>query len=302
MGHNVTSVSALFTGDLTRAAELARAGFALYRPEDHRSLFRQYGFDPGAGCLDWASMAYQLLGNPDRAQALNDEGLRMVTALGHPWSAVFFHAHRPILDYLRCDPAAALEHARSCIVLCDQSGVPDRKAEAQVFEGWALAALGEAELGIGLINQGRAYWQFVGARIGDPIFLYVLATAQIAAGRLAEAQSAVEEGLAQIAQSGERAWEADLHRLAGELSLKTNGPNTAHAQACFLKALELARELKARIFELRAAASLARLWESQVRRQEALDLLAPIYNWFTEGFGTRDLKDAKSLLDELRQA
>ena len=214
--------------------------------------------------------------------------------------AVVFQVRVPIRDYLRRDPVAALAHARSCIELCDEVGMPDRKAETQIFEGWALAELGEAERGIELINRGREFWEFAGAKIADPVFLSVLATALLKAGRLDDARAAVGDGLAQIGRTGERMWQAELHRLDGEISLAMNGNGTAQAQASFVKAIDVAQELKARLFELRATASLARLWQGQGRPKEALELLAPIYNWFTEGFDTPDLKEAKALLTELR--
>jgi predicted ATPase len=233
---------------------------AAYHPADHKSLFLQFGADPGAGCLDWGSWAYLFLGYPDRARALNDEGVRLVAALGHPWTAAVFLVHVALLDYLRGDPIAALEHARASVALCDQTGMPDRKAEAQIFEGWALAESGEFEQGIELINRGREFWGFAGAKIADPLLLSVLATALLRAGRLADARAAVEQGLAQIERTGERAWEADLHRLDGEVSLAMNGSDTA---------------------------------------KDALELLAPVYNWFTEGFDRADLQEARALLEEL---
>ena len=138
-----------------------------------------------------------------------------------------------------------------------------------------------------------------GSRVDTPLFLTLLAEALALAGKIEEGLAALDDALAQAAASGERGWDAEIHRLRGELTGRLPYPDPAKAEESFRTALAIAREQGTRGYELRAATSLARLWREQGRRAEAHDLLAPVYGWFTEGFDTADLKDAKRLLDEL---
>ena len=299
LGHAMSSAQALFVGDFQRTADMAEAGSEHYQPLQHALMVKQFGADPGALCLDWASWSSLIRGYPERAEVFADQGQRLVSSLGDPWTTVVFQVHVTLRDYLWRDPVAALSHARACIETCAEVGMPDRIAEAQIIEGWALAELGEFEPGIELIDRGRQVWQSVGAKIADPLFLAVQATALLRAGRPAEAHLAVEEGLAQIERTGERLMQADLHRLAAEIALAMDPGDGARAQAGYVLSIAVAQDLNSKWFELRAAIGLARLWLSQGRRADALALLTPVYNWFTEGFGTQDLQEARALLDQL---
>src|SRR5262249_47179866 len=169
----------------------------------------------------------------------------------------------------------------------------------RVLQGWADAQRGEATTGIGRIRDGLAAAEATGTRASTPLYLTLLVEALALAGEIEEALAALDDALAKAAVSGVRGWDAEIHRLCGELTGRLAHPDPAKAEDSFRTALVIAREQGTRGYELRAAASLARLRRDQGRLDEARDLLAPIYGWFTEGFDTADLKEAKALLEEL---
>jgi predicted ATPase len=159
--------------------------------------------------------------------------------------------------------------------------------------------MGEATTGIARIRDGLAKFEATGTRSHTPLYLTLLAEALALAGEIEEALATLDDALAKAAVSGERGWDAEIHRLRGELTGRLPHSDPAKAEDSFRTALAIAHEQGTRGYELRAATSLARLWREQGRRGEARDLLAPLYGWFTEGFDTADLKKAKALLDEL---
>ena len=172
-------------------------------------------------------------------------------------------------------------------------------ARGAVLRGWALVQQGQAQAGIEQIQQGLRAYRATGAEQARSYWLALLAEAHNVIGQPEAGLTVLAEALILVDSSGERFYEAELHRLKGELLLQQNSDNQAEAESCFQQAIAIAQNQQAKSWELRAATSLARLWQQQGKRQEAYDLLAPVYNWFTEGFDTADLKDAKMLLDEL---
>jgi predicted ATPase len=172
-------------------------------------------------------------------------------------------------------------------------------AEANILHGWAMAEQGRNEEAIAHIQEGLAAFRAAGAEAERPQNLSLLAHACMKTGRLDDGLSALTEALAVADEREARVFEAETHRLKGELLLKQDDSNAAEAQNCFARAIEIARKQSAKSWELRATTSLARLLAKHGRRDEACAMLAEIYNWFTEGFDTADLKDAKALLEEL---
>ena len=162
-----------------------------------------------------------------------------------------------------------------------------------------MAAQGQAEEGIAQLQQGLAAWRAIGTKLGLPAILLLLAEAYGKAGQVEVGLQTLAEALALVDQTQERVYEAELYRLQGELLLARSAEHYAEAETCFRQALDVARHQQAKSWELRAATSLSRLWQQQGKRVEARELLAPLYGWFTEGFDTADLKDAKALLHEL---
>jgi predicted ATPase len=197
------------------------------------------------------------------------------------------------------DVATACAYGNNCVAVASEHGFPQWAAFGRVLQGWADAQRGEATTGIARIRDGLAAAEANGARITTPLFLSLLAEALAFAGKIEEVLAALDDALAKAAVSGAKGWDAEIHRLRGELTARLPYPDPAKAEDSFRTALAIAREQGTRGYELRAATSLARLWRERDRRGEARDLLAPVYGSFTEGFDTQDLKEAKTLLDEL---
>jgi predicted ATPase len=232
-----------------------------------------------------------------------------------------------MLHQLRREVQATHERAEAEMVLAQEHGLEFMLAEATFLRGWALAEQGQGEAGIAQMRQGLAAWQALGAELFRPYYLALLAEAYGKEGQSEEGLRVVTEALALVDQSGERRGEAELYRLKGTLMLQSKTSRrsvtgeaqtrqdkseeastqhpTPHTQAevetCFRQALTIACRQQAKSWELRAAMSLARLWQQQGKRTEAHELLAPVYGWFTEGFDTADLQEAKTLLEELSQ-
>jgi predicted ATPase len=173
-------------------------------------------------------------------------------------------------------------------------------AVGPIMRGWALAMQGQGAEGLTQLCQGLDAYQATGAAFQRPHFLSMLAEVHKSLGQPEAGLTALSEALTLVEKTGERYYEAELHRLKGELLLQHAAPEGPHAEACFQQALAIARHQQAKSLELRAAMSLSRLWQQQGKRDEARALLAPIYGWFTEGFDTADLQEAKALLEELR--
>jgi predicted ATPase len=198
------------------------------------------------------------------------------------------------------DGREAQEQAEALIALATEHGLPLWQAAGVVVRGWALAAGGRAQDGIAVIRRGLADYRATGAELFSPYFLALLADAHVRTGQTVTGLRLTADALDQVERTGVRWIEAELHRLRSELLLALPQPDQAKVEKCFRQALAVAREQDAKMWELRAATSLSRLWAGQGKRAMAHDLLAPIYGWFTEGFETADLRDAKALLDELQ--
>jgi predicted ATPase len=204
-----------------------------------------------------------------------------------------------LLRHLRREEEAAREMADACVSLSSEHGFRQWLAMARIYRGSALAALGRAEEGLSEIREGLAVYGATGAGAERPTFLTLLAEAQWRRGAWQDGLAAIAEALDIIAENGECAYEAELYRIRGELLLGGSAPDQSGAEAAFRHAREIGRRQNARSWELRAATSLAQLWQRQGKRQEARGLLGEAHTWFTEGFDTTDLKEAKALLGEL---
>jgi predicted ATPase/class 3 adenylate cyclase len=290
----------LCRGELLLCREHAEQGLALYDPDEHRSHALRYGgHDPGACCRYHAALALWLLGCADQSVAMSRDAVRLASELAQPFSLVLALSHASYLQQCRGEPRLAQEWAEATTALSVEQGFMHYRATGNLIRGWAQAAQGDLEAGAAAVQESLATLRAAGFNVRRSYYLALLADVCRRAGRHDAAQSAIAEALAFAEESGERWWEADLYRLNGELLLAQSTENRAEAEVCFHRALEIARQQSAKAFELRAAASLARMRADAGRRTEAHDLLAPVYGWFTEGFDTADLKDAKTLLDQL---
>jgi predicted ATPase len=201
-----------------------------------------------------------------------------------------------VLHQFRREAQAVQERAEALMTLSTEQGFPYWLAFGTILRGWALTAQGEGAEGIAQINQGLAAHRATGAELHRPHFLSLLAEAYGKVGQPEEGLTVLVEALEIVDNAGERNWEAELYRRKGELLLEQQGQKVGEAEACFRKALDIARRQQAKSLELRVAMSLSRLWQQQGKQEEAHQLLAEIYGWFTEGFDTADLQEAKALL------
>jgi predicted ATPase len=299
--HHAAWTTRLFRGEPVLSHTHSQAGRRLYEPERHRSHALVYGaHDPGVCTHFVAAWTGWMLGYPDQAQTSVDDALDLAERLGHPLSLLLALVFATVTDQFRCAPESAGRHlGRAEALATEQRLVPF--FDARVLRGGILTAQNSAVEAVAQIREGLADRQKPGAnKLGRPYGLGLLSEALARSGDHDAALAAVMEALAAAAEIGERWWEAELHRLKGLRLLACGDVEAAHA--AFHDALRVAREQQAKSLELRASTSLARLWGEQGRRREAHELLAPVYGWFTEGFDTADLKDAKALLDELGSA
>jgi predicted ATPase len=238
-------------------------------------------------------------GYPDRSARAADRALALSRQLGHAHTLAQGLCLAGAAGVFARDVATASACGNECVALASEHGFAQRAAWGRILQGWVDAQKREATTGIARLRDGIAAFEATGARVFAPFYLALLAEALALAGKIEEGLAAPDDALAKAAVSGARGWDAEIHRLRGELTGRLPYPDPAEAEESFRTALAIAREQGTRGYELRAATSLARLWHGQNRWGEARDLLAPVYGWFTEGFDTADLKEAKALLDEL---
>jgi predicted ATPase len=287
-------------GELLLAREHLEMALSLYDRERHRPLaFRYGGVDVGVLCLSYAAVTLWYLGYPDQALKRGNEATALAQALFHPLGLAFAGLFFGVLRQYRREAPAAQEAADSVITPAAEHGFPGFLASATSLRGWAMVERGHDEEGIALIQEGLAASHATGAELYRPYYLKLLAEACMKTGRFDDGLSALTEALAAAGEHEIRQYGAEMHRLNGELLLKQDDSNASEAQSCFERAIGIARKQSAKSLELRATMSLARLLAKQGRRDEARTMLAEIYNWFTEGFDTADLIDAKALLEEL---
>jgi predicted ATPase len=207
--------------------------------------------------------------------------------------------HAAIFHQFRREGRATQERAEALISLATDQGFPHWRAQGSILRGWTLAHQGQAQAGIEQIHQSLSAFRATGTELLRPYWLALLAEAHGTLGKPEAGLAVLMEALTLIDTTGERWYEPELHRLKGALLLQQSSSNQTEAESCFHQAIAVAQNQQAKSLELRAATSLARFWQQQGKGQEAHDLLVPIYDWFTEGFDTTDLQDAKALLNEL---
>jgi predicted ATPase len=287
-------------GEFASAYQHGEEGMALYAQRQHHADDALYaGHDTRVYGLAFTTLALWYLGYPEQSLHRLHEALRAARALDHPLSLCLLLRHAPLHQRFYRDLRAVRERTEELRTVATGQGYATEGAYATMMEGWLLAMNGEVEEGITQLHQGLAAYQETGGAVWRPIYLSMLAEAYSKGGQPAEALRSVDEALALVNATGERVYEAEIHRLRGDLLLQLSWDDVAEAESCFHKALDIARNQQAKSLELRAAMSLARLRQQQDRREEARELLVPIYGWFTEGFDTADLQDAKALLEAL---
>ena len=289
--------------------------------------------DPVVGYLFDAALDLWSLGYPDQALKKGHEALTLAREMSHPFSLALALHFAAGLHILCREVQAVQDLAEELITLSTEQGFSYRAAAGTIFRGWVLSEQGQGEEGIIQIHKGLAALRATGAGISEPFYLTLLAAAYAQVGRIGEGLALLDEALALINKTGERVSEAGLYMLKGWLTLQSqaspeevSGKSKAsqnakrktqnakvtdrhplipdpqgEAEAYFLKAVDITRQQQAKSLELRGATILARLWQHQGKQKEAHQMLSEVYNWFTEGFDTKDLQEAKALLDELRR-
>ena len=294
--HRALGATLLLLGAASAHTHLAQ-GLALYDPQQHRAHAFLYGEDMGVVCRSHAAWALWDLGYPDQGRARNDEAVTLAQHIVHPYSLCYVLALAAVFHQLRREVRAAQEHTETAISLATEQGFPLVMAWSSILHSWALAQQGQAKEGLAQLHQGLTAWRATGAEALRPYFLALLADVHGTLGEPEAGLTALAEALTRVDKTGERWYQSELYRLKGALLLQQSLDNQAEAETCFHHAIVIAQNQQAKSFELRTATSLARLWQQQGKRQEAQALLAPVYHWFTEGFDTADLQDAKALLD-----
>jgi class 3 adenylate cyclase/predicted ATPase len=290
----------LYLGELEAARSRLGRVITLYDPAVHGDYaFRHGGADPGVASLCQGAWAIWALGRPDQSIGQNADGLALSRNLGHPFSETWALTCAAVIHQLRGEPQASQEHAEAALAIANEKGFALYVGWLNILRFWALFEQDGSAEAIAEMRKGIDASQATGASLITPYWLALLASVH---GRLGQAEDGLvvtNEALAQVARTSERFCEAELNRLKGELLLQCDAANEMEVEACFLNAIEIARAQGAKSWELRAATSLSRLWQQQGRLGEACELLTPAYTWFTEGFDTVDLKEARSLLDEV---
>ncbi len=298
-GNRNMGVSLASTGALAEGRAYLDRAIALCDPAEPHPLLTRFGQDVRLTALYQRSLVFWLLGYPEAALADADRALSGAREFGQAATLMNTLAYQGMTLVFCRNDAAVNAIADELIALADEKGSLYWKAVGMVFEGCALALTGKASDTVHIFTSGiTAFWS-TGATVFVPLFLSYLARAHADIGQFDDAWRCIGEALTAVETTKERWCEAEINRMAGEIALKAPERNAAKAEAYFESALAVARKQQAKSWELRAATSMARLWRDQGKRIEARDLLAPVYGWFTEGFDTLDLKEAKALLDDL---
>ena len=301
IGHRVMGTSLVATGDIAKGRAHCDKAIALYDPAKHRPLATRFGQDVRVSIL-WHRLMAPIGGSVvpwlSRGRARGRRPGAQRCARDWPSRLVDVCAVR--MSYLLCGtPAATAAQAQELVALAEEKGALFWKAFGMMHQGCILALTGKAADAVEMITSGHTPYRSTGATAWTPSWLSYLARAYAELGKFNDARRCIGEAMTAVETTKERWCEAEINRVAGEIALKSPEPDAAKAEAYFERALTVAREQQAKSWELRAAMSLGRLWRDQGKRDAARDLLAPVYGWFTEGFDTLDLKEAKSLLDEL---
>jgi class 3 adenylate cyclase/predicted ATPase len=297
LGHHSSGRNLMFAGRFASSRSHLEEALALYDPTSHSALVHQVGFHPQAVPRAYLGIVLFCLGFPGRALMPSGAAIAEARRLAHPPSVAASLNMGARLLSLAGDDAALGEWADQLVAVATEQGFAHWRAEGMIYRGWVTVKKGDVTEGISLLRGGSAAYRSTGAEMWTPHHMAILATAYQIAEQVDDALSQLDDALRIVERTGERWLAAELNRLKGQLLLQ-RGRNDA-AEELYRKALSIAVEQEAKLWELRAAASLARLRRDQGRRAEARDLLAPVYGWFTEGFDTADLKETKALLDEL---
>ena len=299
IGHRLMGLSLVFAGNIVGGRAHYDQAMALYDPAEHRPLATRFGVDAGVAIMSYRSLALWLLGHPEAALADTDHALKDAREIGQAATLMTALSIKSLTDIFCGKFTTAYVQSNEVVALADEKGAEMWKAFGLINKGWSLPLTEESSAAAQMISSGIMAFRSTAATWFVPLYLSRLATVRGQVGELDDAWRSIGEAMTMIEISKERVWEAEVNRIAGEIALMPRDPDAGKAEKHFERALAVAREQQAKSWELRTSTSLARLWRDQGRPQQARELLAPVYGWFTEGFDTRDLKEAKGLLEEL---
>ncbi len=297
--HVAHGYNCFFRGDLTLAREHLEQGMTFYDAQQHKFWLSRWGEDPGIVGLGFGALSLWSLGFPDRALAWSGEELALASKTTHSFSLAFSLWVAARLHQVRGEVNAVEERVKTLMAFSTEQGFLAWIGHGMILRGWTLCMRGQAGEGIAQMQQGLAAERSAGANLHRTHYLALLAEAYGASGRHEEGLTTIDDAIAIAEKTGEGYSEPELHRVKGVLLLQQSTRDERESETCFLRALDNARRRRAKSLELRAAMSLARLWQSQGKKMEARRLLGEIYGWFTEGFDTADLQEAKALLEAL---
>jgi predicted ATPase len=296
--HYAMGVSLLYSGELAACREEFQQVLTLYDPERDASIPTPVNlFTAGSAHL---ALALWISGYPEHSSRMQKQAFNYAAEIKRPLTTGYVHSEAGAhLEQLCGNVDAVLAHTKVLTALMGDHDMTTWQGLANVFEGWATSWSGSAEHGISLMQQGLTYREHNNNTANHPYFMSLLAQIHARNGNVKEALLLCSDAHERAQRTEEIVWLAEMHRIEGEAKCAVSGSSVAEVEDCFRKALDASRRQGARMFELRAAISLARLWRDQGKGVEARNLLAPICDWFSEGFDTVDLKAAKALLAEL---
>jgi class 3 adenylate cyclase/predicted ATPase len=297
--HRAMGTTLLYTGSFAECLLHHDQSLALYDPVEHRPLATRFLQDPRVAALFWRSLALWALGYPEAGLAGTEQGLSAARETGNPASLMHAMSVICLTQLISGNYAIAKALSDEMIGLAEQKGSIHWKTSGLLRRACLLALTGKSSDAVGIFTSVIPAYRSTGTTIFLPAYLSHLARACGELGQFEDAWSYIGEAITVVEITKETWYEAEVHRIAGEIALMSPERDGAKAEGYFERALAVARAQQAKSWELRAAMSMARLWRDQGKRQQAHDLLAPVYGWFTEGFDTLDLKQAKALLDEL---
>jgi predicted ATPase/DNA-binding winged helix-turn-helix (wHTH) protein/class 3 adenylate cyclase len=298
MGHYSSGRNLMWVGSFASSRSHLETVLALYDSNSHHSLVRQSGIHPQVAARAALGIVLFCLGFPDQALAQSNKAIAEARRLAHPPTLAMSLSMDTHLLSIIGDDIGLEQRVDGLVAVANDQGFPFYRAKGVIYRGWVTAKNADVTEGLSLLRAGSSAYCATGATVWMPLYIALLAGACEIAGQIEESAARLNQAVQLVERTGERWFAAELDRRRGRLLLRQNHPKAA--EELYRKALGIAREQEAKLWELRAAVSLARLWRDQGRRAAAHDLLAPASGWFTEGFATPDLKDAKALLDELQ--
>ena len=301
IAHRLVGTTYVTMGEFAAGLGHLKLARALYNAEHHAGYRHQYGQDIGASALCYLSWALWHLGHIDQASEAATEAMELAEKLSHPHTLVYTICHaRGFMDLFRRRCEDTKSYAGLVVSICNENGFSHWVNCGMILDGWAAICAGQVDRGLEVLREGVVGWQKGGARLWLPMFLILETETYAKAGRHEAALQAIEQALAICEETGERWALAEVLRIKARLLSTGHGKNCRKIEAILQDSLEIAQRQQARCWELRTSCDLARLWQRQGRNRKALKLLQSVYDQFTEGFDTADLRDAQALLRDLR--